>query len=347
MKASFRRPRLQATSNGQLITSTVSAQVTSTAHATADRFRLTLAPGVQAIADWADIADALVEISFSVDQVSWSSLIVGNIDQLRVDPRSGLVVLEGRDLSSLLIDSRVENTFANQTSSDIATQFAADAGLSPNVAPTYTPVGAYWQIEHDQVLLAAHCRARSRWDLLVQLAAREGFDVWVANTSLNFQPNDQSTNAAATYAPADFLRLSLERSLTIARDIKVTVQSWNSREARMVSQTATGRRGNSIGGNSTPLSYVFLLPNLSATEAQSLAEQRLADLTRHERVIEAEMPGELALSPRQQINLIGTQSSFDQSYWIDTITRRLSVQGGFTQTLRARNASPGMTIGEA
>ena len=274
MAPTLRQPRLRATADGQIISCAESAQVISTAHATADRFRLTLAPGALAVADWADLTDELIEISFSLD-------------------------------------------------------------------------GAYWQLEHDQIMLAAHCRARSRWDLVVQLAAREGFDVWVSNTSLNFQPSDQSNIVEQSYAPSDFLRLSLERSLTIARDISINVQSWNSREARMVSQTAVGRRGGTIASSGSPLSYTFLLPNLTASDAQSIAEQRLSELTRHERVLDAEMPGELSLAPRQKINLIGTQSGFDQSYWIDTITRRLSVQGGFTQILRARSASPGLTISEA
>jgi len=51
------------------------------------------------------------------------------------------------------------------------------------------------------------------------------------------------------------------------------------------------------------------------------------------------MPGELSLMPRQQIMLVGTGTAFDQVYWIDEITRRLDVQGGFTQTVRARNCT--------
>ena len=58
------------------------------------------------------------------------------------------------------------------------------------------------------------------------------------------------------------------------------------------------------------------------------------------------MPGELFLAPRQQIALTGTGTGFDQIYWIDSITRRVSFHGGFTQSLTARNASPGLSISE-
>jgi hypothetical protein len=49
------------------------------------------------------------------------------------------------------------------------------------------------------------------------------------------------------------------------------------------------------------------------------------------------MPGDLALAPRQQISLNGTGTTFDQTYWIDEITRHIDIHRGFTQRLRARN----------
>lgn len=344
MSGSIRQPRLSVLADGMAVPGAVSAQVISTAHATADRFRVTLATTPFTLANWADADSALIDVQFSLDGLFWQSLIQGNIDQLRLDPISGQVILEGRDLSAKLIDARLAASYPNQTSSDLAAQFAAQAGLLPNVAPTTTMVGAYWQLEHDQVALAAHCRARSKWDLLLQLAAREQFDLWVSGTTLNFQPSGQSVATPAILSPSYCLRLSLERSLTLARDISVTVQSWNSRQGSAVSQTARVRRGAGGAGGAAPLSYTYLVPNLTAADAQSLAERRLAALTLHERVIEAEMPGELDLSPRQQILLANTGTAFDQTYWIDSITRRLSVQQGFTQSLRARNASPGLNI---
>jgi len=349
----MRKPRLRVFADGVGILGAVSAQVISTAHATADRFRLTLATTPITATAWANTDGALIDIQISLDGVSWTSLIQGNIDQLQLDPISGQLNLEGRDLSARLIESRLAETFANQTSSDIATAFAEHAGLVPNVAPTTTLVGTYWQLEHDQIALSAHCRARSHWDLLLQLAAREGFDLWVSGTTLNFQPGTQSSTTPALLLPADCTRLSLERSLTVARDISVTVQSWNSRQNIAISQTARATRGTggTVGaggaGGAAPLAYIYLVPNLTAEAAQSLAQQRLRELTLHERVIDAEMPGELRLSPRQQILLSGSNTEFDQLYWIDTIIRRLSVQSGFTQSLRARNASPGLTIGRS
>jgi len=345
MPGTFRQPRLLVLADGIAVSGAISAQVISTAHATADRFRLALATTPLTAAAWANTGSTLIDIQISLDGFSWTSLIQGNIDLLRLDPNSGQLTLEGRDLSSRLIESRLAETFANQTSSDVATKFATQADLIPNVAPTTTLIGSYWQLEHDQIALSAHCQARSQWDLLLQLAAREGFDLWVSGSTLNFQPSAQTTAIPPLFLPSDFLRLSLERSFTMARDISVTVQSWNSRQNIAVSQTATVSRGSGGAGRAAPLSYTYLVPNLTAAAAQALAQRRLTELTLHERVIEAEMPGELQLAPRQQIALTGSNTDFDQNYWIDSITRRLSVQSGFTQSLRARNASPGLSIG--
>jgi phage protein D len=342
MASTLRQPRLLALADGLPIPGAASAHILSTSHATADRFRLTVALTPATAAAWADRDSALIDLLVSLDGVSWSSLIQGNIDQIRLDPIAQRLNLEGRDLSSRLIDTGLAETFANHTSSDIASQFAVGAGLTPNVASTRTPIGAYWQLEHDHIILAAHCRARSQWDLLLQLAAREGFDLWVSGVTLHFQPSNLSATKPVILRPSDFTALTLERSLTLARDISVTVQSWNSKQGKGVTQTATTRRSSS----DPPLKYTYLVPNLSAAAAQSIAQTRLVELTRHERVIEADLPGELSLMPRQQIVLQSTNTGFDQSYWIDTITRRLSFQGGFNQSLRARNAVPGLTITE-
>lgn len=86
---------------------------------------------------------------------------------------------------------------------------------------------------------------------------------------------------------------------------------------------------------------MYVVPNLTPDEALKLAQRRLAELTRHERVITAEMPGELSLMPRMQVLLDGSATGFDQVYWIDEVDRHLHVAGGFTQVVRARNATVG------
>ncbi len=347
MSGPIRTPRIRALANGTLLPSLIAAQIDSTSHATADRFRLTMAlpapPFGTNVASILQNAGQLLEVQASTDGLAWTSLVQGEIDHLRLDPVSQRLTLEGRDLSARLIESRLTETFTNQTASDVATTLAGRHGLAANVQTTATPIGAYWQLEHDVVSLDSFCRSHSEWDLLLTLAAREGFDLWVSGTTLNFQPTAQSTSAPTTIAVSDCLSIVLERSLTLARDIEVTIKSWNSREAKGFSRTArTARTGPSAG--LSPLRAIQIIPNLSLADAQAIAQSRLADLTRQERILTANMPGDLILAPRQQLALAGTATDFDQLYWIERITRSLTWRSGFTQTIRARNASPGIEV---
>jgi len=260
------------------------------------------------------------------------------------------LTLHGRDYAARLIEARTQETFANQTSSEIATTIAARHGLIADAQSTTTPVGRYWQLEHDRVTLDQFSRTTTEWDLLTTLAGHKGFDLWVTGTTLHFRPAATSATpnailrpVATLTGPANVTTLRLERSLTLARDIEVTVKSWNNRQQAAFIQTARrtsqGQGQGKAGG--PPQKYVYVVPNLTPDDALKLAQRKLAELSAHERLVTADMPGELALAPRQQIRLEGTGTGFDQPYWIDSIDRHLHFARGFTQRLHARNTSAG------
>lgn len=349
-----RRPRLRVTANGAPLPGAISAEILSNNHYSSDRFTIRAAVTAPEAALWSDTQDALIDIQIALDGNDWTSLIQGEVDQLLLSPLTGLLVLSGRDLTARLIEARTQETFANQTSSEIAKTLADRHGLESDIDATTTKAGAYWQLEHDSITLNSFGRTTTEWDLLVTLAGHEGFDVWVSGTTLHFKaPNISSTassslrSAATVNGPANLLSLQLERSLTLARDIIVVVKSWNSRQAHAFTQTARATRlaGIANGGpKAPPQRYVFIIPNLSPDAAIKIAQIRLAELSRHERVVIAEMPGELFLAPRQIISLEATHTGFDQDYVIDEINRHISVSHGFVQTLRAKNHDVGSTV---
>lgn len=277
----------------------------------------------------------LIDIAISLGD-EYVKLLHGGVDSVEIDQLGDAVRLTGRDLSAELIEARAQGTFANQTSSEVATTLAGRHGLSADVQATTTPVGRYWELEHDSLVLDGFARATTEWDLLVTLAQYEGFGVWVQGTTLHFHAADISAPPTVLQM-AELSTLHLERSLTLAQGVKVTVKSWHSRAAQCTVQTASANPACGAGGRMQ--SYVYIAPNLTADVALQVAQQRLAELTQHERVIVAEMPGELSMVPGQQILLQGTGTAFDRTYSIDSIERRLDVSHGFTQHLRARNAS--------
>ncbi len=338
---STRRPRLSATVNGALIATPLTARVTSNNFYAADRFHLVAALGSSTPYDWLSSDRMAVQIAVSMDGAG-ETLIEGEADQVELDPIRRTATLTGRDLTARLIEARTQEAFSNRTASEIAEVLARRRGLSASVARTTTPVGRYWQLQRDRITLDQFSRATTEWDLLVTLAGLEGFDVWVNGRTLHFRPRTAapapSVTLRATRGLANVTGLRLERALTLARDIEVVVKSWNARQQQAFIRRARRRRGSGPG---EPQRYVYVVPNLTPDDALKLAQRKLEDITRHERRITADMPGELSLTPRQRIRLDGTGTDFDQDYWIDEITRTLHPTHGFTQTLLARNASPG------
>lgn len=344
---SIRFPRVVVLANGSPVAGVVEAQVQANNHRAADCFSImtALSADPTAFTSWAAMPDVAIDIQMSLDGTTFASMIQGTVDFVEIDPIEGLLRAEGRDLTAALIETRTQETFANRTSSEIAGLFASEHNLIPAISQTTTPVGRYYQNEHDRITLDQFSRATTEWDLLVFLAQQEGFDVFLLGNTLHFQPPSGPDGAVMVSADS-VTDLRLERALTLARDLEVTVKSWNSRQQSAFTQTAraNGRGGPTQGRGNMKQRYVYVRPNLTSDQALKLAQQKLAELTRHQRVISLTMPGELALTPRSVVMLAGTGTEFDQSYFVDSIERRLNVETGFTQHLRCKNMQPGSQV---
>jgi phage protein D len=352
-----RLPRLFVTLNGSAVSGFIHAEVTNASHFTADTFRLTAAssglPAQYGPAYWALSEGDQVGISVGFVDATGSvsgktQLILGQVDDVVYDPIRRSITLTGRDLSAPLIDSKTSEKFVNQTSSQIATALAKRHGLTPNVQATKTKAGTYYDI--DNVVLT---QEQTEWDLLIFLAQQEGFDAWVSGQTLNFQPSPVS--GATPYkliAPASQGNISsgavdiqLNRSQTLAKDIIVVVRTWNQQQQKpfkvqyKVSQAFKSQRA---GGLSQIYSYV--VPNLTRDQALQLAKAKAEEITQHERILTAHLPGDNALTTRTQIQLIGTGTAWDQNYYPDMVTRHISPEGGYTMELRAKNHSTQSTV---
>ncbi len=336
----WRAPRLRVLANGVSLTRATEASVVSAGAFSADFFRVRAALAGDA-ADWATLTGVAIDVQMALDPFGgFTSVVQGSTDAIGIDPIAGTLTLEGRDYAAQLIEARTQETFANRTSSEIAVILAGRHNLAAQVQATTTPVGRYWELEHDSLTLNAGTRATTEWDLLATLAGWEGFDLWVAGTTLYFRPPDTTKLApvlsavATPTGPADFVALRLERALSFAGDISVTVKSWHSRAGTGTVQTAATDRGAAAVQN-----YMFVVPNLTPDAALLLAQRRLAELAAHEMLLRAEMPGELSLAPRAFFQLVGTDTLFDRVWLVDEVERRMSVREGFSQTLRARTGS--------
>jgi phage protein D len=348
---SVRRPRLQVLANGAPLAGVRDAEVSSNSHYGASRFSLTVALGVDTLWTpdyWSAQSSVMLEVQVGFvpdgapdNAAAWVSLILGAADTIEIELPEQLLRVHGRDLTAVFLTARTQETFANQTSSEIAATIAARQNLTAAVTPTSGLAGRYYEIEHDQLTLGQFSRASTEWDLLVFLAQQEGYDVFVEGSTLYFQPPQADPTSpdatlrpnATANGPANLIDLRMERCLALAGNVEVTVKSWNSRQGVAFTQSAGAASADS-GQN-----YQLVRPNLLPDQAAALAQNWLEMLTQHERVITARMPGEVALTPRSVVALEGTGTAFDQAYYVDTIDRQIRFDGGFVQRVRAKNST--------
>lgn len=350
-------PRLRVLADKTLIDGALSFTITSMNNRQADQFnaQFALVTGSKFSADWwssqtrirLTLQAGMADATGAVD--AWTTLLVGDCDIVDIEMGTGVVRVAGRDLTALLIDQKIAQTYQNQTASQVANSLANEVGLTPNVATTSTLIGRYYRADHTHTALDQFSEANTQWDLLVYLAGQEGFDVWVDGNTLNFQPAPKNPNIFnLPYIEGDVpqfggMSLDLHRAMTLAKDVEVQVRSWDSQHKNGFTVKLRGSIKTNAGAVeklAPPQTYVFVKPGLTRAQAQIFAQQKLAEISRHERVVSLKMPGNLAVSVRDMVSLSGTQTDFDQSYYIDLLQRQMDIRQGFVQTLTLKNHSP-------
>lgn len=330
-----RTPGVLALGDGVPIPGLIAARVTSSAASAADRVQLQFAFGAAPSGYWSEWMVSRLEVRVAVDG-EWASLFLGVADLIEFDLVQGIVEIEGRDLTALLIDQIVEQTYPNQTSSDMASALAGSVGLTPVVSPTSTLVGRYWQSEWSRSALGNYGKVRSAWDLLRWLASQEQYDVFVSGRKLYFHPPPLDISDIVTISRGDCIGLKLERSLRLAGDIKIIVRSWNSRTKQAFSSEA-----DVAGYGGQNWRKIYVRPNLQIADAEQIALYEANELSRHERLVFFTLPGELKIGVRDHLVLVGTGLDFDQGYLVEEIERVIDSDRGFIEHVRVRAATAG------
>lgn len=279
------------------------------------------------------------------------SRIIGNVDEVSFDPVQRTLELSGRDLTSLLIDAKTAEKWQNQTASEIATTLANRHGLTPVVTATTDTLGRFYQIDH-----VSTTNVQTEWDFLCWIAQQIQFVVYVKGKELHFEPLPDPSTAPSypiTWTEADEMQpfsssakqLSFHRTLTVGNTITVTVRSWNAKQRKGFN--ATYPQGHAKGirpGTATQpaQAYSYLIPNLTQDQATKRAQSIYNELIKNEMRMNASLPGDNELSTLHVIPVSGTGTAFDQNYFPESITRRMSFSGGYTMETSCRNHSPGV-----
>jgi hypothetical protein len=316
-------PSIRVSIAGLVVPGAVSLEIETVAYFAAARFHLGFAIGAApytGLSYFAAMGSEMITIEASTGGTGFVTLMVGQIDNIQIDLLHNRAELSGRDLSARLLDAEISETFVNRTASQIAQDIAQRHQLSPNISPTTTPVGQYYEMDHARSMLGLNSRSTTDWNLLSTLAQLENFDLSVVGTTLNFTPS--GTAPWVTLTPTNFISLSFD--FVAALPASVTVKSWNTRRKIVVSE---------IQG--TGISTTIIRPNLSAEQARQLAANHLATLRQHNTMLIGMMPGDLTMAPGTQLSLVGTRSLADRTYTVVHLCRTLNTGSGFLQKVRA------------
>lgn len=349
-----RAPRVRILTQGKPIPGVVSAETTNNNYYQADKFSARFALSADpdfGMEFWGkQEAPLLIDIQYSLAEEEWTSLLLGQVDHMALDPVSGMIEVDGRDLTSYFIDTKTQEAFVNQTSSQVIETIAGRHGMTADVTPTSTPVGRYYGIDHERVTLNQFSRVTTEWNLMCSLAQNEDFDIWVTGTTVHFHPHTDpdSDPYVVVWQPANdgapawsnVSALHMERSMYMAKDIIVVVRSWNSKSQRAITKfSPTGARQSAVASGKAQ-EFAFVRPNMTDAQAQDLANKLRIELTKQERLVSFTATADLTLNARNMVRLQGTGSSWDQAYFIDSITRRISWDEGLAMDVHCKNHSP-------
>jgi len=257
-------------------------------------------------------------------------------DSIIVDATAGLVQIQGRDYSSLLINSTYQDAFRNQTSSEIANYIASRHGFGTNISVTYTMVGSYQCGEYNNLLLNSHSHLTHEWALLVFLAKREGFELFINGTTLVFAPQSALHQSHSELAIENVIGARFHVRCPLSDQTTLTVKSWNSwmNQLSTYSETKSDDQSTSaINGLSSDLGFeiAVVMPNLTSHGAEQIAKQHINTLNEQALNVEVIAPGELYLKPLDIISISGSNSSFDVDYVVRSVRRHFSSNTGFIE----------------
>lgn len=339
---------------GSEIPQPFAASVESNNNYQADRFNLSFVPtlsGVGSLDWWSRQTELPVDIQIGLAangtnaSPSWTSLLIGEADKMTIDPTRFLVDIEGRDLTARMIDGKVSASYVNQSSAQIIQSIAAAHGLTAEVGSTAGVSGRFWATDRETSTFAQSSALTTDWDMIVALAKKEGFDAYVEGTTLHFKPAAGAGNNYIWRHEIDqqgrqignVIDLKMDRILTASKGLHVTVKSWHAKQSRSFVKTSSSTTSIAPKGTAAAQEYILQHPNMTEDEAQDYANRVASEIAKHELLIQATLPGDLLLNTRLMVELTGTNTAFDQTYFPSSITKEVSVHSGFIMHASCKN----------
>ncbi len=345
-----RAPRLRAQINGVNVDSVIHAEIACRGSCSSSTFDLTI--GItESTLDAYSIGLLTARVGVKIYIYSrgldvGAPILEGLADSISVDQVNGTARVLGRDYSSVLVDLTFQSWYCNQTASEIALSIADRHGFGSDIVTTSSMTGSYQDGAYNSVLLNAHSRVISEWDLLVRLARQEQFELFFDGATLVFSPAASLPSSNFSIDMNDVTELRFHKRLPLSEQAVFTVKSWNSWMGRAFyysgDQSPTSIAGGAVDfSDASSLEVAIVRPNLSSQSTQELANRNIDALNERSLTIQITMPGETTMKPRDLLTITGSQSAFDTDYVTKSVRREFSTSFGFIQYIQGSAVGDG------
>jgi phage protein D len=271
----------------------------------------------------------------------FNSVIVGEITGLEPEfsqEQGSTLTVRGHDRRHRLLRGTHTNTFIKLKDSQIAQQIASRNGLMAKVTDTKATLEYVLQ---NNVSDLAFLQARSQ---------RIGYEVWIEDKTLHFQPPQYRTLAPTTL---DFDQNLLEfspRLSVLSQVTQVKVRGWDWKAKRAIVSQSTDSSIASMGGSQIGVSasqrafgkadrQIGDQPVQSKAEADEMAQGQLEERALHYITGEGSCVGNPNLRAGSVIQIKGVGKQFSGRYYVVAVTHILSVEEYRTEFTVRRTAA--------
>jgi len=268
------------------------------------------------------------------------TLMQGEITGVEPEFRRGQTKLtvRGYDARHRLQRGRQTRTFVQQKDSDIASQIASEAGLTPQVEDSGTV--------HDYVLQPN----QTDLDFLQERARLINYEVVVENKKLLFRPVNNAQSELMTLSFADILLEFYPRLVTGGQVSEVTVRGWNPKEKKeLVGRAKVGDEASTMGGESSggaiseaafdaSVELISDQPVLSQAEADQIAKAKLNEMSLKLITGDGVCLGRTDLRSGTVIKIDGIGVRFSGQYYVTAAIHRFEPQRGYRTQFTVRRS---------
>lgn len=324
----------------------ISAQVSRKAKRAADTFSAEFSATAAAklgwpLSKWADFEQTEASVVMSSEPAGGDqrTMVTGMVDTPEIDWKENKISVRSRDKSASLTEKKRSQKSQNKKSADIVQDIAQDHGLT--VSATSGDDNAGQMYDQDT---AHHILNRSDYEVLNDLAEREGYRWYVDGSTLYFEPDDQTNGTFSIHwvppqtgqpATANIPDMKTKRNMTAARPQKHTAKSWHKKDKKLYTHT------ESLSGSGNAVEHEHHHQGLNQAQVTKLAKSRLKNAARHDMQVSiSDMPGDLTCDVRMTLQLSGTGTIYDQSYDIDEVGFEMGWDG-FKMSIEAKGMKAG------